>query len=100
MYIAIVDFDINAARRGEAVDVLLDEAKAVRAMDGNQAFRVFADPEQDTRVTLVHEWASRAAMDVYLGGSGFAASGQKLRPMMIGAPLSRRFEAQIAEFVR
>jgi quinol monooxygenase YgiN len=99
MYIAIVDFDVDPPRRAEAVDHLLTDAKGVRAMAGNQAFRVYADPERDTRITIVHEWDSRADMDVYLGSRSFADFGSILRKIMTGTPVSRRFEAQLAETV-
>lgn len=99
MLIAIVDFDVAPADQDRALDQLLSEAPGVRAMEGNLAFRAYADPLLDGRVTVVHEWAGRAAFDAYVQSAAFARSGQVLRPMMTGAPVSRRFEASLIEQV-
>lgn len=99
MLIAILDFDVAPADQQAALDQLLAEAPGVRAMPGNIAFRPYADPLLDTRVSLVHEWQSRADFDAYLASEAFARSGTKLRPMMTGAPTSRRFEAELIESV-
>jgi quinol monooxygenase YgiN len=92
MLIAIVDFETAPKDKDAALDQLLREAAEVRAMPGNLAFRAFADPLIDTRVTVIHEWQDRAAFDGYLASPAFARSGHVLRPMMTGKPLSRRFE--------
>ena len=100
MLIAILDFDVAPAQRSAALDQLLTEMPLVRKMQGNIAFRPFADPLADTRITLVHEWERRSDFDAYLASPCFARSGEMLRPMMTGAPVSRRFEASLIEKVR
>lgn len=100
MLIAILDFDVTPDNRAVALDQLLSEAPAVRAMPGNIGFRPFADPLVDSRITLVHEWERRSDFDSYLAGPEFARSGAVLRPLMTGAPTSRRFEASLIESVR
>lgn len=99
MLIAILDFDTAPADRERALDQLLAEAPEVRAMPGNVAFRAYADPLIDGRLTVVHEWRDRGAFEAYLGSAAFARSGKVLRPMMTGAPVSRRFEADLLETV-
>ena len=68
-------------------------------MPGNVAFRVYANRGDDTRVTIVHEWEDAASFDGYQGSESFARSGALLRPMMTGAPVSRRFRAALLETV-
>lgn len=99
MLIAIVDFDVAPSDRTAALDHLLAEVSAVSAMKGNRAYRPFADPLDDSRVTIVHEWESRIDFDAYLASPSFVRSGEVLRPMMSGAPNSRRFEARLIERV-
>ncbi|HEX5204132.1 MAG TPA: antibiotic biosynthesis monooxygenase [Actinoplanes sp.] len=99
MFIAILDFSTTAADRPAALAQLDRERTEVRAMPGNLAFRVYAGREDDTQVTLVHEWRDDESFAGYLGSASFARSGEVLRPMMVGAPVSRRFRADLMETV-
>ncbi|MGF7235487.1 MAG: putative quinol monooxygenase [Frankia sp.] len=99
MLIAILDFSTAAADRPAALAQLDDERDQVRAMPGNVAFRVYASREDDTRVTVVHEWEDQASFAGYLESDSFARSGTVLRPIMTGAPVSRRFQAELLEVV-
>ncbi|MDI1461512.1 antibiotic biosynthesis monooxygenase [Catellatospora sp. KI3] len=99
MFIAIVDFDTAAADRPAALAQLDREGANVRAMPGNVAFRVHASRLNDTGVTIVHEWADAESFAGYQASDSFARSGQVLRPLMTGAPLSRRFRAELVETV-
>jgi quinol monooxygenase YgiN len=99
MFIAILDFDTSAADRPAALAQLDAERDEVRAMPGNLAFRVYASREDESRVTVVHEWDDQASFQGYLGSASFTRSGAVLRPLMVGAPLSRRFHAELQETV-
>lgn len=99
MLIAILDFDVAPADSEVALNQLLAEAPEVRGMSGNIAFRAYADPLIDTRITVVHEWEREADFSAYLGSEAFARSGAALRPMMTAPPVSRRFEARLLETV-
>ena len=99
MLIAILDFSTAAASRPAALAQLDGEHDEVRAMPGNVAFRVYASREDETRVTVVHEWADEASFAGYLASDSFARSGAVLRPLMTGAPVSRRFHADLLETV-
>jgi quinol monooxygenase YgiN len=99
MFIAILDFTTAAADRPAALAQLDGERDEVRAMPGNVAFRVYASREDDTLVTVVHEWDNQASFAGYLGSAAFARSGKVLRPIMTGAPSSRRFSAELLETV-
>ncbi len=99
MLIALVDFTVAAADRPAALAQLDRERDQVRAMPGNAAYRVYASREDDTSITVVHEWHDQASFAGYVASASFARSGQVLRPMMTTAPVSRRFHAELLETV-
>ncbi|HEY2672168.1 MAG TPA: antibiotic biosynthesis monooxygenase family protein [Rugosimonospora sp.] len=99
MFIAILDFRTAATDRPAALAQFDGEGDRVRAMPGNIAFRVYAAREDDTAVAVVHEWDDEASFAGYLRSDSFAQLGEVIRPMMIGAPVSRRFRADLLETV-
>ncbi|WP_432840781.1 putative quinol monooxygenase [Dactylosporangium sp. CA-092794] len=99
MLIAILDFRTAAGDRPAALAQLDAERDRIRAMPGNLDFRVYASREDGTRVAVVHEWQDEAAFAGYLESDAFARSGVVLRPLMTGAPVSRRFHAELLETV-
>jgi quinol monooxygenase YgiN len=99
MLIAILDFSTAPTDRPAAVAQLDGERDAVRAMPGNVAFRVFPSREDGTRITVVHEWDDEASFVGYLESDSFVRSGEVLRPIITGAPVSRRFRADLLETV-
>jgi quinol monooxygenase YgiN len=99
MFIAILDFATTAADRPRALAQLDAERAEIRAMPGNLAFRVYAARDTDTAVTVVHEWDDEVSFQRYTESASFSRSGEVLRPMMTGAPVSRRFRAELAETV-
>ncbi|MEV1239432.1 antibiotic biosynthesis monooxygenase [Nonomuraea sp. NPDC049750] len=99
MIIAIVDFDTAAADRATALAQLDSEREEVRAMPGNVAYRVYASREDETRVTIIHEWEDAESFAGYQKSDSFARSGKMIRPMMTGSPVSRRFHAELVETV-
>jgi quinol monooxygenase YgiN len=99
MLIAILDFSTTAADRPAALAQLDGERDEIEAMPGNVAFRVYASRQDDTQVTVVHEWEDPASFAGYLDSEAFARSGAVLRPLMTGAPVSRRFSADLLETV-
>ncbi|MEV0900443.1 antibiotic biosynthesis monooxygenase [Actinoplanes sp. NPDC049802] len=99
MVIVILDFTTAAADRAAALAQLDTEHDEVRALPGNLAYRVYADRHDDTAVTLVHEWTDEQSFEDYQRSPSFARSGQVIRPLMTGAPVSRRFRAELLETV-
>lgn len=93
MRIAHLTFTVRPEEQQEALTVLLGEAKAVRAMEGCRAFIPFVDPTSTGGIGVVHEWASDEAFAAYLASEPFAASRERLFPLMISEPDSRRFDA-------
>ena len=99
MLIAIVDFSTTATDRTAALAHLDAERDQIRAMPGNLAFRVYAARQNDGGITILHEWNDEASFQGYLRSDCFARSGEVLRPLMVGAPVSRRFRAELLETV-
>ena len=99
MFIAILDFSTAAADRPIALAQLDRERDQVRQMPGNIAFRVYTSRTDESEITVVHEWVDEASFAAYLASDSFARSGAVLRPVMSGAPVSRRFRAELLETV-
>ena len=99
MLIAILDFSTAATDRTAALAQLDAERDEIRAMPGNVAFRVYASRDDDTQITVLHEWADEPSFAGYLASDAFVRSGEVLRPLMAGAPVSRRFHADLLETV-
>ncbi|MGC5285607.1 putative quinol monooxygenase [Micromonospora sp. DT231] len=99
MIIAIIDFRTAATDRPAALAHFDGELDRVRAMPGNIAFRVYAAREDDTAIAVVHEWDDEASLAGYLRSDSFTRFGEVIRPMMVGAPVSRRFRADLLETV-
>ena len=99
MLIAIRDFPTAAGDRAAALAQLDGERDEVRALPGNVAFRVYASREDETLITVVHEWEDEESFAGYLSSGSFARSGEVLRPLMTGGAVSRRFRAELLETV-
>ena len=99
MFIAILDLRTAATDRPDVLAQLDEERARVHAMPGNIAYRVYAGREDDTAVAVVQEWADEASFAGYLRSDSFAQSGAKIRPLLTGAPVSRRFSAELLETV-
>lgn len=99
MYIAIVDFYVSPENRDAALSALLTEVATVHAMDGCKTFRPYIDPQSETHVGVLHEWETQDGFNGYLASDMFAKAGATLRPMMTGAPSSRRYTAELIEDV-
>lgn len=98
-FIAIVDFTTEAADRPTAIAHLEREQPMVSAMPGCLGYRIFASRGSDTGITVLHEWADSLSFDEYLASEAFARAGASLRPMMIGATVSRRFRVELVDTV-
>lgn len=99
MFIAILDLCTTADDRPVARAQLLAERPAVRAMPGCIDVRVLEAPDDDRRLTVLHEWEDRASFDAYTRSDEFARSGDVIFPLVTEPPVSRRFDAQLADVV-
>jgi quinol monooxygenase YgiN len=99
MFIAILDVSFDPADRPAAIAQLEAEGPDVRAMPGCVDFRVLVPPAGGSELTVLHEWTDEGAFRAYLDSAAFHRSGLVLRPIMAGAPRSRRFRAELVETV-
>jgi quinol monooxygenase YgiN len=99
MIIAVVDLVTSASDRALALARLDGERDAVRAMPGNVSYRVYASREDEEQTTLIHAWQDESALAGYLASDVFAGLGAVLRPVMTGAPVSRRFRVETMETI-
>ena len=97
MFVAHVTFSVAEQDRPGVLDVLLEEADAVRAMEGCVVFLPFLDPTRTDGVGVLHEWESPEHFAGYLASPQFSGSGGIIRPLMTAPPVSRRFHATPVE---
>ncbi len=98
MYIAQIDFPILAQDRDTVIAAFAPGAARAREMEGNLAFRILLDAE-DEAVTILHRWRDKRDFEAYLASAAFAEIGQAVRPLMAGAPVSLRMRAEEDETV-
>lgn len=98
-FIAILDLAVDPAHRTTALAQLRRERPSVIAMAGCVDFRTFASSENDSDITVLHEWVDQESFGSYLASEAFTRSGAVLRPLMITAPSSRRFRVEMVESV-
>lgn len=99
MFLAIVDFQTRPEDVVTALVALAHEAKAVRGMKGCRTFRALTEPHRPGSIAIHHEWDSAEDFAAYVASASFKESGAALRPLMVGAPTSRRFMADLLETV-
>lgn len=99
MRIAHVFFKVRADERDAALDTLVAGAAAVRAMPGCSIFLPFLDPTDAEVIGVIQEWETDGDFAAYVSSSTFAANAAILRPLMTAPPVSRRFDATLAETV-
>ncbi|WP_443751098.1 putative quinol monooxygenase [Asticcacaulis solisilvae] len=97
MRLAHVTFTVAPENQSTALDALLAEVASVRHMQGCIAFIPFIDPTVAGGLGVVHEWETGEDFTAYLNSPGFAAVNTVLRPMMTGAPVSRRFDVNLLQ---
>ncbi|MEP4194815.1 MAG: antibiotic biosynthesis monooxygenase [Aliishimia sp.] len=71
----------------------MTEVDQIRAMTGCVTFIPFKDASNPHILGVFHEWDSADDFAGYTASRAFARNGQKLRPIMLSAPVSRRFDA-------
>jgi quinol monooxygenase YgiN len=97
MIIAHVTFTVASSSQARALSTLVDQAATVRRMKGCHTYIPFANPNAEGGVGVMHEWETWDDFAGYLASESFALANGVLRPLMIGAPTSRRFDANLLE---
>lgn len=99
MRVVHVFFKVRAEERSAALEALVAGAAAVRAMPGCRTFLPFLDPTDAEAIGVMHEWETDADFAAYVASPIFVANAAVLRPLMTAPPVSRRFDATLAETV-
>ncbi|MHA7970375.1 putative quinol monooxygenase [Rhizobium sp. CAU 1783] len=97
MLVVHVRFRVAEHDRQRALDALMANAPATRAMKGCLAFVPFLDPTDGRGIGVLHEWQTGEDFAAYAASPGFAETSAILRPLMTEPPLSRRFDARLIE---
>lgn len=97
MFIAHVTFTIAEKDRDLAIETLTHEVESVRAMLGCIAFTPFLDATNSQNVGVLHEWDSAEHFAAYIASDSFKGLGDVLRPISLGAPVSKRFDATLLD---
>ncbi len=96
MLIVIVDVDIKPEAVDDTVAALEKDRKAALAMPGCLAFRSCAINGAPAKIVLVEEWEDAASFAAYKETAAFAEAMETIKPVMVGAPTSRAFLAELA----
>lgn len=99
MLIAHVRFPVAPEHRHIATEALVASVETVRAMPGCIAFHPVHDPVDAGILGVVHEWQTEADFAAYTASDAFRTFGEKIRPLMTGKPVSRRFRSDLIEVV-
>ncbi len=97
MFIAHVLFSVSPESRPVALETLVKEVEAVRAMPGCVTYIPFLDPTDDQGVGVMQEWQSAEAFGGYTGSDIFAEILGVLRPLLVAPPVSKRFDAKLID---
>jgi len=82
-------------RQHDLLDALRQEARDVPAtFAGCERYGYFVDPEDDHRVLLYEEWSDGSTFGAYPSSEYFERSGERLFPLLEGAPDSAYYESE------
>lgn len=96
MIIVIVEFEVATENLPVTIAALEIDAVAARAMEGCVAFRSLSTQSDAKKLVLVEEWESQERFEAYKASDAFAAAMATIKPVMVGAPISRAFNATLA----
>lgn len=99
MLIAHLRFPIAPENRPIATEALVAGLETVRAMRGCIAFHPIHDPTDEAVLGVVHEWETEEDFAAYTSSEAFRAFGERIRPLMTGKPVSRRFRSELIQVV-
>jgi quinol monooxygenase YgiN len=95
MIIIRVLVNIQETTKAKFLELLSQEAKEVRRLEGCLTFNIFEDVSSETSLLLYEEWQSLEAFNAYRNSVAFKEMGQELFPLMDGRPDSAYYSAEI-----
>ncbi len=96
MILVIVEFSVAAKNIPNTVAALEIDAEAARTMKGCTAFQSLSTQGNPDKLVLLEEWEDMESFEAYKASDAFAAAMATIKPVMVGAPISRAFEATLA----
>lgn len=96
MILVIVEFSVTSENISDTVAALEVDAAAARTMKGCAAFRSLSTQGNPEKLVLVEEWEDMESFEAYKASDAFAAAMATIKPVMVGAPVSRAFDATLA----
>jgi len=97
MIVIRVMFQIQATAQSGFLGLIQSELITAREMPGCLTFGIFEDPEYPCQYLLYEEWEDLSYFEAYKQSAAFQKIGANIFPLMVGAPSSAYFEAQILE---
>lgn len=96
MIIAMVEFEMAAEDQAKVLEVLAADSVAAQKLEGCLGFKTLRLAGSKSGWVFIEEWQDIAAFEAYKASPGFARMGGALKPLMLGPPRSRAFEATLA----
>ncbi|MEO9650268.1 MAG: antibiotic biosynthesis monooxygenase [Roseobacter sp.] len=97
MLLVHVMFSFSPQDRDLAMEALKSEVDTVCTMDGSIAFVPFLDATNPQNAGVLQEWETANAFAGYIASDSFSKISEILRPLLVSAPVSRRFDATLIE---
>lgn len=96
MIVVVVEFEVASENLPATIAALEVDAAVARSMKGCVAFRSLSTQSDAEKLILVEEWEDTESFEAYKASDAFAAAMATITPVMVGAPISRAFEATLA----
>ena len=93
--IATVEFPLQAGKKDEFVDLLVEALKATRDYEGNESVETLVE-HGGTSVLLVEKWQTVDHHKAYMKWRGETGLGELIGPFVSGPPTIRYFDPNSA----
>ena len=94
MFVIRIQLTLQAATRDAFRQWVVDAGLAARALTGCVEYTFGEDVADPLRVILYEEWTTQADFEAYKQSAVFAATSERLRPMLAQPPKSAYFRAE------
>lgn len=95
MIVIRVVMNVQPEYKGRFLELLSQEAKEVRQLEGCVRFNIFEDVSRENTLLLYEEWQTLESFDAYRTSAAFKETGQQLFPLIDGKPDSAYYSATI-----
>lgn len=88
MKLVTVEAQITPDSLTTSIDILNNDALAVRAMEGCENYAIYKAPNGENTILIAQTWVSMEAFDAYRQSDVFASMGAALGPLMAEPPVT------------